>query len=134
MANIITNTRLHVGVKNVIQYVCIASDGTQETDLIIYDSSVVAGLLGITDPLDCKINSVQFISNSKLGVFTLEWDATTDVLAIPLPNENPMEMCFKGVGGLKNTAGAGKTGDISFTSTGLVLGDKVTIILNVGVI
>lgn len=131
MANTITNTRLVLGNSKVVQYLTIASDGTQETDLVVYDSSVVAGLLGKTDPLNSKIRSMTYVTSGAAVVAKLEWDATTDVLALALPKSDD-HMCFDHIGGLKNTAGTGKTGDILLTTTGLAAGDSLTLILVVG--
>lgn len=133
MGNTVTNTRLLASTTRTLQYVCIDSDGTEETDLVVYDSSAVATALGIADPLTCKINGIYYSSNSKLGVMHLEWDATTDVLALPLSGEDMQHLDFRPIGGLKNTGSTGITGDITFTSTGLVAGDKVMFILDVGI-
>lgn len=131
MANTITNTTLMLGNSKVVKYVCIASDGTQETDYVLYDSSAIAASLGKSDPLNCKIRSLQCFSSSAAAVMKLEWDAATDVLALALPLRD-VDVCFDSFGGLKNTAGTGKTGDILLTTTGLASGDSVTIILTVG--
>lgn len=132
MANTITNTRLLANERRVIQYICISSDGTEETNLIIYDSSVVATAIGIADPLKCTIVRARYVSTSALGTVHLDFDATTDVLALAMPyNGSSMDMDFKDIGGLKNTAGTGITGDILLTTTGLVAGDKITLILEV---
>ncbi len=130
MANTVTNTRILTGSGEVIQYVCIDSDGTEETDLVVYDSSAVATLLGKADPLRSTVLGIDYSTNSALGVMHLEWDATTDVLAWALP-QNSDKFCFRDHGGLKNTAGTGITGDITLTTTGLAAGDKVTFILSV---
>lgn len=134
MANTVTNTRINLGDRRVIQYICIDSDGTEETDLVVYDSSAVAAAMtpAKVDPLNCRINSVKMISNSALGVIKLEFDATTDVLALALPfGGADVDMDFKCFGGLKNTSGSGKTGDITLTTTGLAAGDAVTLILDI---
>lgn len=132
MPNTVTNTRILANTQRVIQYVCIDSDGAEETDLVVYDSSAVATAIGIQDPLTCSIVKVRYVSNSAAGVVHLEFDATTDVLALALPfNGSPMEMDFRDIGGLKNTSGVGITGDVTLTTTGLAAGDKITLILEV---
>lgn len=133
MANTVTNTQVLVGQNEVIQYVTLASDGSQETDLVIYDSSAVATSLGITDPLTCNILSVYgSASTASTARVWLEFDATTDILAIDIPAQtNPTDKNFRYIGGLKNTAGTGITGDVTLTTTGLASGDKLTIILEV---
>lgn len=135
MANTVTNTRTNLGLKHTVQQIAIASDGTEETALVIYDSSVVAAALGITDPLNCIINKITYSSNSVLGVVHILWDATTDVLAWAMPAQgNNGTFCFDDIGGLKNAGGAGRTGDILLTTTGLAIGDSITLILDVRVV
>lgn len=133
MVNTVTNTRLVLGERRTIQHVRIVCVGNaQETDLIVYDSSVVATALGIPDPLTCTINRIQYSSNSLLGVVNLEFDATTDVSAFGLPgNANAEAFDFTKFGGLHNSAGTGITGDINLTTTGLVTGDVVSLVIDV---
>lgn len=130
--NVTKVTKMVVGTSKVLMYISIDSDGTEETDLVVYDSSAIATLLGKTDPLFCKINSIHYSTNSLLGVVKLEWDASTDVLAWALPaNGGSNYFCFHDFGGLNNTAGSGITGDITLTTTGLVAGDCITMVLDV---
>lgn len=130
MPNVVNNKRISLSRKAVTQYITIMSDGTQETDLVIYDNSDVCSALGILDTLTCTLNCIKFVSNSAAGIMHLEFDATTDVLALTLPfNGRSMKMGFEYFGGLKNTAGAGVTGDITLTTTGLAAGESVTIII-----
>lgn len=134
MANTIVNTRTLTGQDRVtIHYVTIASDGSEETDLVIYDSSVVATAIGITDPLICTLQSIYAsVSAASTARVKLEWDATTDVLALDIPaGTNPTKNDFRPISGLKNTAGTGITGDITLTTTGLEAGDNITIIIMV---
>lgn len=130
MANTITNTRQIAGTKTIVQYITIASDGSEETDLVIYDSSAVATAVGIADPLDCTILSIYAtVSAAATARVALEFDATTDILALDVPPQTLVNRDFKDIGGLSNTAGSGITGDILLTTTGLESGDKITIIL-----
>lgn len=133
MANTITNTRLVLGDKRVVQYIAVDSDGSEETDLVVYDSSAVAAALSParTDPLNCRIRSIIFSGNAALGTLKLEFDATTDVLAFSLMGNQPLAVDFMKFGGLKNTAGTGITGDITLTTLGLAAGDSFVIILEI---
>lgn len=131
MANTVTNTRILAGERKVIQYVTIAYVDGQETDLVIYDSSAVATALGKADTLDCSILSIKYSSNSVAGLVKLEFDATTDVLAWALPIAYGSKMDFCSVGGLNNTAGSGKTGDITLTTTGLAAGESISLVIEV---
>ena len=130
MANTVNNTRVLIGRKKVVQYVTIHSDGSEETDLVIYDSSAVATALGITDTLKCSIEFLTYSTNSLAGIVEIEFDATTDVLAWACPAySGASEFNFTQYGGLPNYAGTGVTGDITLTTTGLAIGDAITLVI-----
>ena len=57
------------------------------------------------------------------------WDATTDVLAMNIPDAQAIDLNLRDIGGIPNNAGAGITGDIMFTTVGHAAGDRYTIIL-----
>jgi len=123
---------MHKGDRTKVNYITIVSDGTEETDLVVYDSSA----LNATDPSDCAILGLEgFISildQTAVDIrVNLEFDADTDVLAISLPTRVPFKFDFNSIGGLTNYAGTGKTGDITITTTGLEAGDTITLILTV---
>lgn len=95
------------------------SDSAGETAVTKVDASTFS-----CDEL--YIERVDFM-NYGMGVDIL-FDATTPVVALTLPDNN-MNLDFSRFGGIKNNAGAGKTGDIKFTTVGAALGDRYTIIL-----
>ncbi len=132
--NTVTNTRTVIGRKKIVQYITIASDGTEETGTVVYDSSSVASALGVADPLKCSIREVKYVASGSSTIAHLLFDASTDVIAMSLPYSGggaTLDMNFKEVGGLKNTAGTGITGDILLTTTGLNSGDTLTLILTI---
>ena len=132
MPNTITNTVINTSTKEAVVYVTLSSDGTEETDYIVFDSSAVATTLGTTDPSDSAIISIYgSISAAATARAWLEWDASTDVLAFDLPPQESIKANFRSIGGLPNQGGSGKTGDITLTTTGLESGDKITLILHV---
>jgi hypothetical protein len=132
VANTITLKNQLVSPHKAIVYLTLASDGSQETDTTVYDSSVVATALGIPDPKISKIMSIRWSSNSALGICKLNWDASTKVLAWALPFAGRQGNAkFYHFGGLLNTGGAGITGDINITTTGLASGDALSLILEV---
>lgn len=132
MANTIVNTRQIAGSRSIFQYITLVSDGSEETDLVVFDSSAVATLNHFTDPLDCTIVSVYAtVSAAATARVKLEFDADTDVLALDLIPLQVTHKDFSCMGGLQNTSGTGKTGDITLTTTGLESGDLITIILQV---
>lgn len=57
------------------------------------------------------------------------WDATTDVFAWAIPQNTNYLMDFSQFGGLTNNAGAGKTGNILFTTLDGAAGDMYSVIL-----
>jgi hypothetical protein len=63
-----------------------------------------------------------------MGVDIL-WDATTDVLCESVPANVLYKMEYDEFGGLPNNAGAGKTGDVLFSTVGAAAGDRYTIII-----
>ncbi len=133
MANTITTSTQVNGRVNVI-YLTLQSDGTNETGTVIYDSSVIATAAGITDTLTCRIEKISFTTNAAATArIRLLFDATTDVVALCLPSAYAEDLDFLPYGGLNNTAGTGKTGDILLTTTGLASGDTITIVLQVRV-
>jgi len=75
-----------------------------------------------------KINKI-WSTTTGMAVNIL-WDATADVLAWTIPQDTNYYMCFgEHLGGIPNNAGAGKTGDVAFTTVGASLGDSYSIIL-----
>jgi len=134
MANVVTNTKISQNSKRVIYYITIDSDGSEETNLVLHDSSAIATAVGKADPLTCTIKS--FYGSLQAAATTatakIKFDADTDVLALALVPNAPVELddlkCF---GGLSNTAGTGITGDLTLTTTNLTSGDSIVIIMEV---
>lgn len=132
MPNTKNTTVLLYGVHSTVLYFTLVSDGTQETGTIIYDSSAVSSNIpDLPDPLNCAIQGIKYTIKSAAGIVRLDFDATTDVLAIPLVNNFAAKYCFRKEGGLKNYAGTGRTGDIRLTTTGLAAGDMIFIEIDV---
>ncbi len=131
MPNTITQTTLLTSRAKVIKHIVIASDGTEETDLVIYDSSVVATALGIADPLTCRLDRIEYSVSSATSFITLEFDASTDVMVAAIPSNASGVIDFRQFGGIRNTAGSGVTGDITLTTTGLASGDSLHIVIEV---
>ena len=57
------------------------------------------------------------------------FDASTDVMAIELGENQSGNHDYRSFGGLTNNAGSGKTGDVAFTTVGHTSADTYTIIL-----
>lgn len=137
MANAVNITTLMRSRRKVVLYVTIKSDGTQETNTVIYDSSAQAAQIKdgngvvMADPLTCTINVVKYSSNSVAGTIQLLFDASTKVLAIGLPSNNAGKLDFSCEGGLKNYAGTGKNGDVLLTTTALAAGESVSFVAEI---
>ena len=59
----------------------------------------------------------------------IEFDASTNVLAIPLPADSTGDEYYDLFGSIPNNAGSGVTGDIDFTTVSASSGDAYSIIL-----
>jgi hypothetical protein len=82
MANTITNTKIINSADRAVIYVTLDSDGTNETNTVIFDSSTFAG----TDTLTGRIMAIKYaFSAASTARAKLLWDATTKVLAASLP-------------------------------------------------
>ena len=64
---------------------------------------------------------------TKIGLL---WDASTDTLCMELNPSADGVLDFSPFGGLQNTSGSGKTGDINLTTTGASSGDSYMIVLH----
>jgi hypothetical protein len=131
MANTITSKTVIASPSKAVLYITLASDGTEETGTVIYDSSAIATAAGDTDTLDSTIVSISaIVSAASTARATLLWDATTDVLAYAIPGATGhISQDYSYMGGLANQGGTGKTGDILLTTTGLEAGDSIILVL-----
>ena len=128
MVDTVTTQTLLDGERLVIMKFTNVSDGTGETAV---NKIVVANLAADSRGIACtdlKINKI-WSTTTGMAVNVL-WDATADVLAWTLPQDTNYHMCFgEHLGGIPNNAGAGKTGNIAFSTVGASAGDSYSIIL-----
>ena len=120
MANTVEVQTLINGPRNLILKVHIDGDGSgEETNKLIVDVSLY----------DCSEVSIKHVQGSFSG-FTAEllWDAAVNTHAFNVPDYD-VDQDFCSFGGLINNAGAGKTGDIVMTTTGLGNGDTGHLVL-----
>jgi hypothetical protein len=104
------------------------SDGTGETGVVKIDVSTLAPYQGAA----CTGVSIQTVDAITVGMaLNLLWDASTDVFIFGLGENDFFSFDFSRFGGLTNNSGAGKTGDVLFTTVGATAGDKYTIIMEV---
>lgn len=126
MADAVTSQTIVDGGRTAVMKFTNVSDASGETDVVKVDVSALTSSNG-------KICTG--VSITKLWFWTagmsvnVEWDATADVLIATLPADREGCYDFSCFGGIPNNAGAGKTGDILFTTTGATSGDTYTVIL-----
>ena len=104
------------------------SDGTGETAAVKIDVSALSSYQGAP----CTGVSIQTVDAITVGMgLTMLWDATTDVVILTMGESDFLAFDFSHFGGLTNNAGAGKTGDVVFTTVGATAGDKYTVVIEV---
>ncbi len=127
-----TITKLVSGQSKRVVYFTLVSDGSEETDLVIYDSSDWGGVDTLTGSIQRIQAMFHILDETAVDVRAdLQFDASTDVHAISLPKGRPIDLDFRHVGGLKNYSGTGRTGDITLTTTGLESGDTISLVLEI---
>lgn len=119
MANTITRQVIENGPRNYVVKFSIVGDGSGD--------EVGTRVNAVTGDMSLE-NSLLFVQ-SALGGFSarLLWDASTDVFAAQIPADAEVKKYFRDIGGIANNAGAGKTGDLLITTSGLVLGETGTL-------
>ena len=130
MADTVTSTTVLDGEKDFIVQLTNVSDSTGESAVTKVD---VSGLTARkSDGAACTGVKLFRVYYSILG-FTkigLLWDASTDTLCMELNPSADGVLDFTPFGGLQNTSGSGKTGDINLTTTGASSGDSYMIVLH----
>ncbi len=122
MADAVATQTLVDGARNAVLKFTNVSDGTGESAVVKVTASSLSGA-----PSEVKIQRI-VATTSGMAVRIL-WDATTDVDAFLVPTDTSVDFDFRDIGGLDNNSGAGKTGNINFTTIGHTSGDVYTIIL-----
>ena len=127
MADAVATQILFDGERTAIMKFTNISDGTGETKVTKVDASALS-----PSSFDKACDGVT-ITNIHALTHGLEvdmyWDATTDVLIATIPQNNMYSMDLTKFGGLWNNAGAGKNGDVLFSTRDASVGDTYTIVL-----
>jgi hypothetical protein len=127
MADAVTSQTILDGERLFIGKFTNFSDGTGETGVIKIDVSTLSpNAFGLACN-GVKLNKIYGTTHG-LEVQIL-WDATTDVFAWQIPQNTNYLMDFSSFGGIPNNAGAGRTGDVLFTTRDAGAGDMYTIVL-----
>lgn len=125
MADAVTTQILEEGPRNVVMKFTNISDGSGESAVLKVDVSTLTGFNGQI-PSEVIIEKIQYL------LFGMQvqilWDADTDVVSVVLVPDAGDCVDFR-EWPIPNNAGAGKTGDIRFTTVGHTAGDSYTIIL-----
>jgi len=127
MADAVTSQTIQDGEKTAILKFTNVSDGTGESAVKKVDVSALAkNSAGQT----CTSVAVSRIYWACVGMrVNIEFDASTNVLAMPLPADSTGDEYYDLFTGIPNNAGSGVTGDIDFTTVGHSSGDAYSIIL-----
>ncbi len=127
MADTVASQTIDDGPRYAVIKLTNVSDGTGESAVTKVD---VSGLASSANGVACTGATIQKIwwqcTGMKVSILV---DATSDVLAIQLGENQSGYHDYTSFGGLTNNAGSGKTGDIKFTTVGHSSGDTYTIIL-----
>jgi hypothetical protein len=127
MADAVTSQTILDGERLFIAKFTNFSDGTGETGVIKID---VSTLNPNSFGLACNGVKLNKIYGTTHGMeVQILWDATTDVFAWQIPQNSNYLMDFSSFGGIPNNAGAGKTGDVLFTTRDASSGDMYSIVL-----
>lgn len=103
------------------------SDGTGESAVKKVD---VSALSANSAGQACTGVRLARIVYSTFGMSVkLLWDASTDTICWDLNADYTTDEDFTNFGGIRNTAGSGKTGDIMLTTTGHTNGDSYVMVL-----
>lgn len=127
MADAVTSQTILDGERLFIAKFTNISDGTGETAVTKID---VSTLNPNSFGLACNGVKINKIYSTTHGMeVRILWDATTDQFAWQLPQNTNYLMDFSSFGGIPNNAGAGKTGNLLFSTADASAGDMYTIVL-----
>tara|TARA_A200000159_G_scaffold2911_1_gene2990 strand:+ start:5611 stop:6018 length:408 start_codon:yes stop_codon:yes gene_type:complete len=127
MADAVTSTTIVDSDRLAVIQLTNTSDGTGESAVTKID---VSGLNASSNGQVCTGVRLAKICYSTFGMSVkLLWDASTDTICWDLNANYADSEDFTEFGGLANTSGSGKTGDINLTTTGAGSGDSYVIVL-----
>jgi|TARA_R110001583_G_scaffold173925_1_gene328073 hypothetical protein len=127
MADVVASQTIQDGERTAVMRFTNVSDGSGESAVKKVD---VSALSANTRGDACTQVHIQRIYWATVGMSVkLEFDASTNVLAIGLPADSTGDEYYDSFTAIPNNAGSGITGDIDFTTTGHSSGDSYMIIL-----
>lgn len=126
MADAVASQIIFDGTRTAVMKFTNISDGTGESAVLKVDVSALSSYQGQT----CTGVNIVNLDAITVGMgVDLLWDASTDVVCYTVGADQFVSFDFNRFGGLSNNAGAGKTGDLMFTTIGASSGDRYTIVL-----
>ena len=129
MADAVTSQTIIDGPKTAVLKFTNISDGTGESAVTKVDVSALSANGNGTSCTGAAIEKIWWqCTGMKVSIL---FDASTDVLAIQLGENQSGYHDYTSFGGIVNNAGSGKTGDIQFTTVAHSSADTYTIIMQV---
>lgn len=124
MVNTVTQRTLYGSGTDrlIIRSIHIVSDGSEESDLVVYDNSTF-----MNNVAQGSLLKIQAVGSS--CTCRLEWDQSTDAPVLSFDPSSMVTLDFSEFGGINNPAGSGATGDLLLTTANLDSGDEVSLIL-----
>ena len=127
MADVVTSQTIQDGSRKAVLKFTNASDGTGESAVTKVDVFALSSNAAGESCSSVQINKIWWQCTG-MSV-KIEFDATTNVLAIGLSEDSNGYHDYSDFSGIPNNAGSGKTGDLAFTTVGHSSGDTYMIIL-----
>jgi hypothetical protein len=127
MADNVTSQIILDGERLFIGKFTNISDGTGEAAVVKVDVSTLTSSASGNACNGVKINKI-WMAVHGMEVRIL-WDADVNLLAWQATSNGPYLMDFSSFGGISNNSGAGRNGDIAFSTHDASAGDSYTIIL-----
>ena len=127
MADVVTSQTIQDGSRKAVLKFTNASDGTGEAAVTKVDVSALSSNAAGESCSSVQINKIWWQCTG-MSV-KIDFDATTNVLAIGLSEDSNGYHDYSDFSGIPNNAGSGKTGDLAFTTVGHSSGDTYMIIL-----
>jgi len=127
MADAVASQTIADGERNVVMKFTNVSDGTGEAAVAKVD---VSALASNSRGVACSEVRLMQVRYAVVGMSVqMYFDATANVLLLEIAESSNGNLEFDDFGGIPNSSGSGKTGDILFTTVGHTSGDTYMIIL-----
>ena len=127
MADAVTSQTIQDGERKAVLKFTNASDGSGESAVKKVDGSALANNSAGDTCTGVAINKIWWQCTG-MSV-KIEFDATSNVLAIGLSEDSNGYHDYSDFSGIPNNAGSGVTGDLDFTTVGAGSGDTYMIVL-----